>query len=137
VSTVLRLACVHQLLVVGAGDDTVVWNADLPRFATLAGSLLTVSSARSDAGSYDLTLRASAGTQSATGVVSGLTGTQERVLQQSRAAHQLFEVPLDRLAAGGKYQFAIRISDQRGSVATFANAPDGWVHLRDWMFSVR
>src|SRR5438445_11071953 len=53
-----------QLLVVGAKAEQVNYSAELPAFARLAGSLLTLTPTRSDAGSYKLTVTATAGNES-------------------------------------------------------------------------
>jgi hypothetical protein len=54
-----------ELIVIGAASGPVQFSAaNLPPFATLQGPLLTIAPVRKDAGSYTLTLTASAGSES-------------------------------------------------------------------------
>ena len=53
-----------QILVIGAPAEEVRLSAQLPSFATLVGSLLTLAPQRADAGNYQLTITARAGAQS-------------------------------------------------------------------------
>src|SRR5438874_4490925 len=54
-----------QLLVVGHKAEQAMFSAELPPFARLVGSLLTLSPTRADAGQYGLTVTATVGNESA------------------------------------------------------------------------
>ncbi|MFL5311580.1 MAG: hypothetical protein ACJ79H_14110 [Myxococcales bacterium] len=54
-----------QLMVVGTQSEQATFSADLPPFAKLTGSLLTLSPKRADEGQYELTVTALAGDESA------------------------------------------------------------------------
>lgn len=53
-----------QLLVIGAEGDQVTFSGQLPAFASLTDSLLTLAPRRSDSGEYQIALTATAGGQS-------------------------------------------------------------------------
>lgn len=59
-----------QLLVLGQGDEPVVFSAELPAFASLQGGLLWLSPGRADAGHHELRIVAAAGTQRAEATIA-------------------------------------------------------------------
>ena len=215
-----------QLLVIGATGEQVTFSAQLPPFAKLVGSLLTLSPGRADAGDHQLTVTATAGAQStsaelhvivsapntpprwrpittmlgnndgvysnrpcspACGICPGdtcvlgspvslfatvcdadldpVTVDVEVVSLGSQFAktptHSLtapvgklqslycsyldpacacFQIQFPDLRFGASYEFAVRITDAQGAVASFPYASDGlvpsdgWVHLSNWRF---
>jgi hypothetical protein len=54
-----------QLLVIGTGSERATFSADLPSFAKLVGSVLTLSPKRADEGQYVVTVTAIVGDESA------------------------------------------------------------------------
>jgi hypothetical protein len=218
-----------QILVIGAPAEEVTLSAELPSFATLVGSLLTLAPQRADAGNYQLTITATAGAQSTsselyvtvsapnsppswssrdvmlgsgddgvfsnppgpggtlppmicpshncvlanpisvfvaricdadgdsvtvdvevillgagftktpTHTVSGQVGRpQTAYCQDGDPNCSCFQLPLGDLAPDTSYEFAVRIMDEHGALASFRQAydgtmpGDGWVHLPEW-----
>lgn len=58
-----------QIVVIGASEPVTI-TADLPPFAALTGTLLTISPARTDAGAYSLAITATAGSLSHTVILN-------------------------------------------------------------------
>jgi hypothetical protein len=214
-----------QLLVIGIDADQASFSADLPPFAKLVGSVLTLFPSRVDAGDYAFTITAAAGdsssqatihvivtspntaptwqpwdielgddlgiyntscppgfrcevcpsasceledspsvylsavcdaeddmvtvdvevvrvgqqfTKTATNSYTGQVGRDQA--QSGRCLNGIahcscFQILLTGLAPATSYEFAVRVSDARGLVATFPDAADGWVSYPSWQFS--